>query len=385
MHMSVERDELLRALSIVAGLPPAKSDIPILTHLAIVAAREGGTLRATDMERQIVLPFMAQVKEAGRICVPARLLHSIVKRLPEGKPLSMTLEGEQLRVVCGRSRFQLSVLPEDDYPQFATAGGPGNWQFELEADRLRLLLAGVRHAIAKDESRYYLGGVYLHCTSEEPARLRAVATNGHVLALQSCPAPAGAQGMPGVILPGDTVAEMLKLLPDSGESVMVSVAQHSVLLDLPGGPSLHSKLIDGVFPDYVRVIPQEHPHRVNVAADALAESIGRVATLCSSDYTGIIMLFDPKGSLTVTVDRSGVGSGRDRVVAVEIAGAKTAIGFNCRYLAAMLASYAGGMVEIRYLDADSPIMMTLGGTGDVLQVLMPMRANVDARALEEAA
>ena len=386
MQLTVERDELLRAVGQVYGVPSSKSDIPILTHLVLTAEREGGWVRGTDMEMDITSPFKAKVNEAGAVCVPARLIHDIVKRMPAGETISLSTVGEQFRLVCGKSRFQIAILPTEDYPPFSSGSPDRTWQFEIEADRLRMMLVGVRHAIAKDESRYYLGGVYLHVTADEPVHLKAVATNGHCLALQSTLAPVGSYGMPGIIIPREAVAEMVKLLPDQGQLVTLTVSDRFVWLDLPGGLSFGSKLIDGTYPEYDRVIPKAHPHYIRVAADALSAAIGRVATICDASHNGIVLLMNPKGPLSLTAERPAAGSAHDRLDILEISGPRRALGLNYRYLVTMLQSYAGGTVELRYNDAGDPIVLTHSGSDIGLQVLMPMRAGqTEAEPLDEAA
>ena len=387
MLILVERDEFLRALGPVSGVPSTKADVPILTHLVISTGREGGTVRGTDTQMEITSPFKATVSEPGSICVPARLLHDIVKRMPAGREITLTQVESRLRVVCGKSRFEIGALPAEDYPAFGLGDADRQWKFEVEADRLRSMLVGVRHAISKEETRYYLNGVHLHVTAEEPVRLKAVATTGHVLAVQSCTAPVGSYGMPPIIVPRETVAELVKVLPDGGQLVTLTVSQRFIWLDIPGGLTLGSKLIDGEFPDYERIIPRDHPHRFTVEADALIGVIDRVGTLCDASYTCIGFGLSAKGPMTVSAERAGIGSASDQVEAV-VEGQKRRIGVNYRYLLNALQSYAGGTVEVQYEGAADPLVMTIAGSDLGLQVIMPMRlgsaSQVDEQ-LEEAA
>jgi DNA polymerase III subunit beta len=388
MQLVVERDEFLRALAHAAGVAPRNTTIPILTHLVLRAEREGGSVRACDLDIDVTSPFRAEaVTEVGEVCVGAKLLHDVVKPMPEGKSIALTQVENRLRVVCGKSKFELATLSSDDFPQRPTNGRKKDWQFEIEAARLRGLFAGVRHAISKDESRFYLTGIHLHVTAEEPVHLKAVATNGHIMALQACLAPTGAYGMPGIIVPRETVAEMLKLLPDNDTLVTLTASDRFVSLDFPGGLSLSSKLVDGTYPDYQRVIPSSNPHYMRCDADMLAASIDRVATLCAEKEHQVVILMNPKGALTLTVDNAAVGTALDRVDVLEVAGKKTALGFNYRYLLAMLASYSGGTVELRYHTPSDAILMTVAGdsTETGLQVLMPQRTSVDSEKLDEAA
>jgi DNA polymerase-3 subunit beta len=383
MQIVVERDELVRALGHVAHVPLRKTDVQILTCLLISAGGEGGSVRATNIEIDITAPFIAQVAAAGRIAVNARLLHDIVKRMPADQDVTLSLTKGKLLVASGKARFEIGTLQAEDYPDFSLAGKGSSWRFEIEADRLRGQLTAVRHAISKEETRHYLNGVHLH-VAEEPAQLKAVATTGHMLALQSCMAPEGSEGMPAIIIPREAVAEMIKLLPDKSEPVTLTVSDRFVWLDLPGGLSFGSKLIEGTYPEYGRVIPREHPNFACIDADALAAALDRVATICDAANTGITLIMDPKGGVTVTAERPEIGSASDRIEAEEIAGARAAIGFNCRYLAVMLQGYAGAKVELRYNSAADPVLMRQVGSEIGLQVLMPMRTAASEQ-LEKAA
>jgi DNA polymerase-3 subunit beta len=376
MLMKVDRDELERVVGLAASAAKPKSDIVILSQLLLIAAPHGCTLRGCDTEIDITAPFAAEVSHPGQICVGARLLQSIVKRLPAGQPVSLTLKDGKLKIVCGRSRFELSTLPTDDYPLFSERGSQVH-QFEVEADLFSRLLAAVRHCQSKDETRYYLCGIHLHVTQEEPVKLIAVATNGHVLAKESMLAPVGAYGMPKVILPAGTVGEMLKLLPDKGQLVTLSVSERLIWLDRPDGLSM------GNYPDYERVIPRANKHSIRCDADSLAIAVGRVATICDADHKEISLSIDPRGGVTVISERLEIGVGRDKIDNVEVSGPKRVLSFNHKYLTAMLSSYAGGQIELRYADAADPTLITIAGSDDGLQVLMPMRTN-SREALSEA-
>jgi DNA polymerase-3 subunit beta len=373
MLLKADRDELLRALGLISGVPLSKSDIPILSHLVLTAGMADASLRGTDTEMDVSAPFAAEVSQPGQVCVGAKLLFNIVKRLPEKQPVSLTLKDGKLRIVCGRSRFDLSVLPAEDYPSFAAQGSVSGriWRFEVWGDLFRRMLSGVRHTMSKEETRYYLCGVYLHVTQDEPAKLKAVATNGHQLALQSLLAPVGAHDMPGIIIPSGAVVEMLKLLPDESELVTVSVSERFVWLDFPDGLAMGSKLIDGTYPDYMRVVPQGNEHYVRCEADVLAAAIDRVTTV-ASEHKEVSLCIERSG-LSVICENTSIGVGRDRLDKLEVGGPKRLLSFNHRYISGMLANYAGATVELRYANAETPVLITMVGSDTGLQVLMPMR------------
>jgi DNA polymerase III subunit beta len=390
MQLLVDRSELLRAVAHASGAVASKNAIPILSHVVLTAYAEKGTVRGTDLDIEIEAPFAAQaVTEQGRCCVPARLFHDIIKRMPESKPISLTLIGDKLRIVCGKStKIELAALPPDDHPAFAAAPHKESWRFEIDAAQLRGLLAAVRHAVSKDETRFYLQGVYLHVTGDEPVHLKAVATNGYILALQACLAPTGAYAMPGIIVPGDTVAQMLKLLPDEEQLVEMIVSNSFVWLHFPDGLSLGSKLIQGTYPEYWNVIPSGNPNRVSCDADALAVVVDRVATVCTGEKAReVVMLMNPRGPLTLSATSAATGTAKDNLDAAEKATKKAAIGFNHRYMLQLLAAYSGGTVEISYAGADAPLLLKLAGdTSETsLQVLMPMRHSMTEEELEKEA
>jgi DNA polymerase-3 subunit beta len=243
MQLTVDRDELTRALGHVSSVPDRKSDIPILGCLLISASGEGGSVRATNVEIDITAPFKAQVATAGRIAVSARLLHDVVKRMPAGQDVALSLAKGRLTVASGKARFEIAALPADDYPDFSPAGKGSSWQFESEAERLRGLLTAVRHATSKDDARHYLNGVHLHVTAEEPAQLKAVATTGHMLALQACRAPQGSEGMLAIIIPpaGAHADAHCRFRPAAAGGLMGGrmnrerIRRHSVIADHAAG------------------------------------------------------------------------------------------------------------------------------------------------------
>ncbi|WP_170937393.1 MULTISPECIES: DNA polymerase III subunit beta [Rhodomicrobium] len=381
--MTVERDVLLKVLSHAAAVPETKNTIPILNCLVIGTDGEGGFVRATDTDLEICAPFEAHVIKKGSVAAPARLLADIVKRMPSKAQIAVSIFKEKLRLVCGNSKFDLGVLPADDYPFPQVKEGPV-WRFEIEAERLRSLFAGVRHAIANDETRFYLNGIYLHVTDAEPSHLRAVATNGHMLAMVACEAPPLSQGMAGVIVPKKTIGEMMKLLPTGSGLVTLTVSSRLIGLELAGGWMLSSKLIEGTFPDYPRVIPTDNPHRAKTAADSLAGAIDRIATLCDADHAGIVMIMKPGGPITIAVDRAALGSGRD-LVGADTTGQRAAIGINHRYMAAILASLSGATLEVHYNSSSDPVVFRVEGSEDSVNVLSPMKVDAGAESFAAAA
>jgi DNA polymerase-3 subunit beta len=386
MKLSTDRDTLLRALDAALGAVAKRDAIPILTYCVLASELGGGVVRACDTEMEITAFFETEQREPGRVAVPARVLHSIIKTLPAKASVSLSL-GESrkklptFKIVSGRSRFELAVLEADDLPSMEMPGKLPT-PFEMPSMDLAAMLRGVQHACSNDETRYYLGGVYLHyCVKDN--RLKAVATNGHILGLHSADPPLQCEKMPGIILPRRTVAQILKMLPDSIESVRIAPAERSVHFVFPNDWELQAKLIDGTYPDYPRVIPGDNPHVAKLSAAALDQVVDRVATICEGDSQQVVLCLIPDKGITVTANRRGLDSARDELAA-EITGAKAAIGLNPRYLASVLGSLAGADIEIRYNSAADPVLIRLAGNDEILHVIMPIRADA-VLGMEEAA
>ncbi len=381
MQMTVDRDALLKVLSVASSVPAGKDTLPILQYFLLGGSGETGFVRATDLDLEIRAPFEAEINAAGEICVAAKVFYEIVKRLPAKSQIGLTLIDERLKIVCGKSQFQLSTLPAEDHPPLEVKANK-SWQFEIEASVLRGMLTGVRHAVANDEARYYLNGIYLHLVSRE--RLAAVATNGHLLAMQCCDAPPQTKGLPGVILPRKTIGELIKILPNSGDLVSLTVSKKLVELELGNGMRLCSKVVDGTFPDYERVIPKDSPYAAFLSADELSKAVARVSSVLDSNHTGVTIALAPGKTIKVAAERGGIGSGFDHFAA-EIEEGKAEIGFNYRYLLDILGSLEGGAIEIKFTAASDPIVIGLKESTDIVNVLMPMRVNASTGVLEEAA
>ena len=257
MRLEIERGELLKALSHVTSVVERRTTIPILSNVMLKASGETLTFKATDLEREVSESVAAKVTTPGTLTVPAHVLHDIVRKLPEGAQIEMKREGdkERLTITSGNSRFSLQTLSAEDFPDL-TVGEIGH-EFTMEAGDLKRLIDKTRFAISTEETRYYLNGIYLHpAESGKTKTLRAVATDGHRLAQVELPRPKGADGMPGVIVPRKTVHELTRLIEVPSGQVKVGVSQTKVRFEI-GPVVLTSKLIDGTFPDYGRVIPAQ--------------------------------------------------------------------------------------------------------------------------------
>jgi DNA polymerase III subunit beta len=371
MKATIERATLLKGLSHVQSVVERRNTIPILSNVLLEAASGGGLkLMATDLDLQIVETVEAAVDVAGATTVSAHTLFDIVRKLPEGSQVQLSAAEGKMLVTAGRARFNLATLPRDDFPVIAEGDLPT--KFELPAATLRQIVDKTRFAISTEETRYYLNGIYVH-TAEDGADgpvLKAAATDGHRLARVTVPQPEGASGMPGVIIPRKCVAELRKLLDEVDGSVDVSLSGTKIRFGL-GSATLTSKLIDGTFPDYSRVIPTGNDKLLKIDPKSFMEGVDRVATIASEKTRAVKMTLDrDKITLSVTSPENGTA-------AEEVPGLYTAlgfdIGFNARYLMDILGQIESDEVEVHLADAAAPTLIRESDKAPALYVLMPMR------------
>lgn len=367
MKVTVEQAALLKALGHVHRVVERRNTIPILANVLIRASGRELALKATDLDIDIVETIPAEVQQAGTTTVPAHVLYDIVRKLADGAQVSLDQDGQagQVSLRSGRSRFSLQTLPETDFPDLAP--GEMSHRFELAAADLKLLIEKTQFAISTEETRYYLNGIYLHGFE---GRLRAVATDGHRLALADVPAPAGSAGMPGVIVPRKTVAELLKLVSETSEPVGIELSAVKIRIST-GSIVLTSKLIDGTFPDYQRVIPQRNDKVMVVERDEFARSVDRVSTISSERGRAVkFVLADAK--LTLSVHNPDAGQATEEL-AVDYDSAPMEIGFNARYLLDIVGQLEGDTALVKLFDSGSPTLIQDREGAPSLYVLMPMR------------
>ena len=369
MKLSIERSALLKALSHVQSVVEKRNTIPILSNVQIEAADGRLALTATDLDLAIVEETPADIAQAGATTVPAHVLHDIVRKLPEGADVELALEDQRLRLRAGRSRFTLACLPREDFPVMSVGELPH--RFTLPAADLKRLIDKTRFAISTEETRYYLNGIYFHVTEGAGGEmLRAVATDGHRLARVERAAPEGAAGMAGVIVPRKTVLEIRKLIDEFDGEVEISLSDTKIRYGFDSAV-VTSKLIDGTFPDYTRVIPTGNDRRLVVSAADFAEAVDRVATI-SSEKSRSVKLGLEADRIVLTVNSPESGTATEEVAAA-YEGEAMEIGFNARYLLDILDQIEGGNVELLLSDAASPTVMKDSEDDSALYVLMPMR------------
>ena len=371
MKVTVERGALLKSLGHVHRVVERRNTIPILSNVLLRAEDGALSLKATDLDLEVTESLPADVGQAGATTVPAHVLYDIVRKLADGSQVSLETTGDvgQIVIRSGRSRFNLQALPETDFPDLA-AGDMGH-RFSLPAGELKRLIEKTQFAISTEETRYYLNGIYLH-TLENNGRLvlRAVATDGHRLARVETDAPAGSGGMPGVIVPRKAVAEIIKLIDDAGEQIVVELSPTKIRLTL-GPVLLMSKLIDGTFPDYQRVIPAGNDKFLTVDKADFSSAVDRVSTI-SSERGRAVKLSLADRRLTLSVTNPDSGSAVEEVE-VDYDNTPLDIGFNARYLLDIASQLDGDTALFKLADPGSPTVIQDREGASALYVLMPMR------------
>ncbi len=371
MKVTVERAALLRSLGHVHRVVERRNTIPILSNVLLRGEDDGLRLKATDLDVEVTETIAADTLQTGATTVPAHVIYDIVRKLPEGAQVSLETTGDtgQMQLRSGRSRFMLQTLPESDFPDLAAGELPV--RFTLPPAELKRLIDKTQFAISTEETRYYLNGIYFHTIAAQGATmLRAVATDGHRLARIEIPAPEGADGMPGVIVPRKAVAEIQKLLEGADQDVLIELSPAKIRLTV-AGVVLTSKLIDGTFPDYQRVIPTANDKHLIIDRDDFARAVDRVSTI-SSERGRAVKLSLSDGKLTLTVTNPDSGSATEELE-VDYDATPLDIGFNARYLLDIAAQLDGDTALFKLADPGSPTLIQDRDGSAALYVLMPMR------------
>ena len=371
MKFSIERAALLKAVAQAQSVVERRNTIPILANVLIEAEGDTARFRATDLDIEVVDLAPAKVDRAGATTVSAVTLNEIVRKLPDGAlvTLSDNAQTGRLTIEAGRSTFALATLPREDFPVMATSDYASN--FSAPAPVLRRLFDKSKFAISTEETRYYLNGVYMHVSDADGAKvLRCVATDGHRLARIDAPLPMGAEGMPGVIVPRKTVGEMRKLLDDDNALIAVSVSDTKVRFATPT-ITLTSKVIDGTFPDYTRVIPQGNTKRLEVDAAEFAKAVDRVATV-SSERSRAVKLTIDEDRLVLSVNAPETGNAEEEL-AVAYGDEHLEIGFNAKYLLEIASQVDRENAVFLFNSSGDPTLMREGNDTSAVYVVMPMR------------
>ncbi|WP_425044346.1 DNA polymerase III subunit beta [Primorskyibacter sp. S87] len=371
MKISIERGALLKAVSQAQSVVERRNTIPILANVLIEAEGDTVQFRATDLDIEVVDKTAAMVERAGATTVAATTLHEIVRKLPDGALVTLTADSAagRLTVEAGRSNFSLATLPKEDFPVMASSEYQSN--FKAPAAMLRRLFDKSKFAISTEETRYYLNGVYMHVAEAEGGKaLRCVATDGHRLARIDADLPDGAADLPGVIVPRKTVGELRKLLDDDEMDIAVSVSETKVRFATPD-ITLTSKVIDGTFPDYTRVIPQGNTRRMEVDAQEFAQAVDRVATV-SSERSRAVKLQLEEDRLVLSVNAPDSGAAEEELV-VAYGDERLEIGFNAKYLLEIASQVDRENAVFMFNSSGDPTLMREGNDQSAVYVVMPMR------------
>ena len=371
MKVVVDRSDLLKAMSRAQSIVERRTTIPILSNVLIKASIDKISLRTTDLDIEVVEKVNAIIEQDGNTTVGAHTLHDIVRKLPDGASIQLNVDqvSSRLEVKAGRSRFSLATLPREDFPIMASSEYESN--FVIDPDALNRLFEKSKFAMSTEETRYYLNGVYFHVADKSEGRvLRAVATDGHRLAQIDGELPDNFEGMPGVIVPRKTVGELRALLESGEETISVSVSETKIRF-LNSSMTLTSKVIDGSFPDYTRVIPKDNNKKMEVDANYFAQSVDRVSTI-SSERARAVKLNLQKNQLVLSVNSPDSGAADEEII-VDYDDEELEIGFNAKYLQEISAQVDGNNALFLFNTPSDPVLMQESTDDTAIYVVMPMR------------
>lgn len=366
MHFTIQREALLKPLQLVAGVVERRQTLPVLSNVLLVVEGQQLSLTGTDLEVELVgRVVLEEEAEPGEITVPARKLMDICKSLPSDALIDIRVDEQKLLIKAGRSKFTLSTLPANDFP--TVEEGPGSLNFSLVQSKLRRLIERTSFAMAQQDVRYYLNGMLLEVNA---GVLRAVATDGHRLAM--CAMQAGIEGVDRhqVIVPRKGILELARLLTEQDGEVRIVLGQHHIRATT-GEFTFTSKLVDGKFPDYERVLPRGGDKLVVGDRQALREAFSRTAILSNEKYRGIRLQL-AAGLLKIQANNPEQEEAEEEV-AVEYGGSNLEIGFNVSYLLDVLGVMTTDQVRLILSDSNSSALLQEADNDDSSYVVMPMR------------
>lgn len=367
MKFTIQAKEFSASLSAVAKTIEARSTIPILANVAITAKDDHLTIKGTDLDLETSSAVSAAISEPGETTIPAKLATDIAKKLAGEITFTLKPGEQQASISAGRSRFSIMTLPVDDFPSLSV--GEFSHSFNLTGDALHRALTAVEFAISTEETRYYLNGVFLHAADE--GKLRFVATDGHRLARMEIDAPEGSIGIPGIIVPRKTVKEAIGIAAAAkGDEVRIDISETKIRFTHES-TVLTSKLVDGQFPDYQRVIPPVSNIFAKLDAKSFAAAVDRVATISTERGRAVKLSFS-QGSLSLATNSPDAGSAEDSIDA-DFDADPLDIGFSAKYIADVLRTLGDGEAKVSLTDSGSPTIFTNEANPDLLVVLMPMR------------
>lgn len=373
LKATLTRVALLKGLAHVQSVVEKRNTIPILANVMLTVRDGKLTLTATDMEIAVVEDVAASSSRNGACTAPAATLYEIVRKLPDDAEIEFEHGGgsAQLALRSGRYATSLVVLPIDDFPSMTAGTLPH--KFALSALALRGVIDRTRFAISTEETLYYLNGIYLHAAETDGTKvLRAVATDGHRLARVEEPLPEGADGMPGVIVPRKTIGELRKLIDEVTDDVEIALSDTRIQFKV-GAVTLTSKLVDGTFPEYDRVIPRDNDRVLRVGKKDFADAVARVSAI-SSERSRPVKLSLEKNLLVLSAASPDQGTATEELEGerVKYDAGPLEIGFQARYLNDITDQIADE-VEFRFADESAPAIMSDTADKSSLYVIMPIK------------
>ena len=374
MEFKINSTDLLKALSHIHGIVEVRHTLPILSNIILEAKDDKLILSSTNLDIYCSDKIKAEVLQSGEVSVSAVTFFEIIKRLPSGSEVLMIMEeGEnEIRLTCGRSKFNLSTLKTDDFPIISDSDLSTN--FVLSADELIRIIDKTKFAVSNEETRYYLNGIFLHKAERNSIQLlRAVATDGHRLAQYYIPLPQGAEDITGIIIPKKTIYELRKVLDDANGDVSVSLNENKIKFSF-NDLKVVSKVIDGTFPDYTKVIPQKNDKNFKTNNSDLKNAIDRVSAVAANEESKskAIKFCIENNSLSLSVESQSKGSANE-MIDVNYSGDKVDIGFNSKYIIDICNEVDGDEISISLSDSISPAIILDKTDENLFFVLMPMR------------
>ena len=370
MKISIEKNLIYKALSHVQSIVEKKNTIPILSNILLEATDSSIILSATDMDISITETIHCSVIEKGSVTVPAHTLYDIVRKIPDGSEIEFIVnDGKKFSIRSGKSKFSLSCLPKKDFPLIEI--DKLDCEFSINSSIFLTLIEKTRFAISNEETRYFLNGIYFHKkTINNLDNLSLVATDGHRLAKINLPFSGGLIDIPGVIIPKKTVYELGKLLADINEEIIINIDPNKIIFYI-GNTTLISKLIDGNFPDYERVIPKNNNMIVKTDRKIFCEAVDRVSTI-TSEKSRAIKFRLLKNLINMTSSDTENNTATEDI-SVQYEGEEIEIGFNSKYLLEMINQLNEEKLLLEFSDSTSPLMVKESSGNDLIYVLMPMR------------
>jgi len=374
MDFRVNSTDLVKALSHIHGIVEVRHTLPILSNIIISAEDNKLSFSSTNLDIFCSDSINAQISQNGSTSVSASTFYEIVKRLPSGSDIQITLSEEDSTLIlkCGRSKFNLTTISPEDFPKISTEDL--STKFILSATELKRMIDKTKFAISNEETRYYLNGIFFHRTQKNSIDiLRAVATDGHRLAQYDIPLPQGANEINGIIIPKKTIQELRRVLDDASGDINIELNENKVRFSF-NNMQITSKVIDGTFPDYTKVVPTTNNKVVITKNDELKSSIERVSAVAINEEakSKAIKIFIESNKLLLNVDSSSRGSAVEEID-IDYEQDKVEIGFNSRYLIDICNEIDGEKITLKLLDSISPAIILDESDDNLFFVLMPMR------------